>query len=478
MGARSKVKGLSKLAEVVLRGKSERTPAQRRRRQQLQQRQAHRSGAASGLENNPRYHQPPQSRQLSGQLRPTHRHTSAPTTPPQQALGGARTVRMSAQVEPRSSFSAVERQRFTGSHPTSSTPAQRQTAPKPFQVGSVLFVSMIRLLILGVGVGAIAGTGLTVWGLRDRTLNSHDSQASKPAPAPTTPTPTIPVNPFDAVLKRNLEMAFLKQQIQGLAAAQPGLTPGMFFLNLDTGAYLDLAGRETFAAASMIKVPVLVAFFQDVDAGKIRLDEQLVMRPDLVAAGSGEMQYKSAGSQFSALDTATKMIVISDNTATNILIDRLGGATALNQRFQSWGLTTTVIRNLLADLEGTNTTSPQDLTQLITLVSQGDLLSLQSRDRLLEIMRQTVTKTLLPQGLSKGATIAHKTGDIGSMVGDTGLIHLPNGQRYVATVMVKRPHNDPRAQALIRQVSRLAYNHLNQPLLSPQVAPARPTPGQ
>lgn len=450
MGARSKVKGLSKLAEVVLRGKSERTPARRRRRQQLQQRQAHRSGAASGLKNNPRYQ------------------------PPQQTLGGARTARP-PEVKPRP-FSAVA-QRSTSTHPTSSTPAQRQTAPKSFQVGSVVFVSMIRLLILGVGVGAIAGTGLTVWGLRDKALNP-DSQASKPAPAPTTPSPTIPVNPFDAVLKRNLEMAFLKQQIQVLAAAQPGLMPGMFFLNLDTGAYLDLAGTETFPAASMIKVPVLVAFLQDVDAGKIRLDEQLVMRPDLVAAGSGEMQYKPAGSKFSALETATKMIVISDNTATNLLIERLGGATALNQRFQSWGLTTTVIRNLLADLEGTNTTSPEDLTKLMTLVSQGDLLSLQSHDRLLEIMRQTVTKTLLPQGLGKGATIAHKTGDIGSMVGDTGLIHLPNGQRYVATVMVKRPHNDPRAQALIRQVSRLVYNHLNQPLLSPQVAPAKATRSQ
>lgn len=467
MGARSKVKGLSKLAEVVLRGKSERTPARRRRRQQLQQRQAHRSGLVSGLENNSRY-QPPQPGQ-SGQLSPPCRYTSAPTTPP-QVLGGARTVRP-PEIKPRP-FSGVEPQRSTSTHPASSTPAQGQTAPKPFRVGSGLFVSMIRLLILGVGVGAIAGTGLTVWGLRDKALNSPVSQSSKPAPAPT------PVNPFDAVLKRNLEMAFLKQQIQALAAAQPGLTPGMFFLNLDTGAYLDLAGTETFAAASMIKVPVLVAFFQDVDAGKIRLDEQLVMRPDLVAAGSGEIQYKPPGSKFSALETATKMIVISDNTATNILIDRLGGAAALNQRFQSWGLTTTVIRNLLADLEGTNTTSPRDLTKLMTLVSQGDLLSLQSHDRLLEIMRQTVTKTLLPQGLGKGATIAHKTGDIGSMVGDTGLIHLPNGQRYVATVMVKRPHNDPRAQALIRQVSRLVYNHLNQPLLSPQIAPANLTPGQ
>ncbi|HEY9844985.1 MAG TPA: serine hydrolase, partial [Candidatus Caenarcaniphilales bacterium] len=117
-----------------------------------------------------------------------------------------------------------------------------------------------------------------------------------------------------------------------------------------------------------------------------------------------------------------------------------------------------------------------DLTKLMTLVGHGDLLSLRSRDRLLAIMRQTVTNTLLPQGLGAGATIAHKTGDIGSAVGDTGLIDMPNGQRYVATVIVKRPHNDPRAQELIRQISRLLYYHQSQPLLNPQPTAVGPSP--
>jgi len=339
----------------------------------------------------------------------------------------------------------------------------RQTTHKPFQAGSIVLVLLLRLLIFSIGVGAIAGIVFTIRGLtgEQQTARSPSDDALTP-PSPTS------LNPFDATLKRNLEMTLLKQQIQVLAAAQPGLTPGLFFLNLDTGAFLDLNGTSSFSAASMIKVPILVAFLQDVDVGKVRLDEQLVMRPDLITGGSGAMQYQKPGSQFSALETATQMIVISDNTATNLLIDRLGGPAALNQRFQSWGLTQTVIHNLLADLEGTNTTSPQDLTKLMTLVSEGNLLSRQSRDRLLDIMRQTVTDTLLPRGLGEGATIAHKTGDIGSTVGDTGLIDMPNGQRYVATVIVKRPHNDPRAQELIRQISRLVYNYQNQPPLNPQ----------
>jgi beta-lactamase class A len=199
-----------------------------------------------------------------------------------------------------------------------------------------------------------------------------------------------------------------------------------------------------------------------VDAGKIRLDEVLTLQPGMIGGGSGELQYKPPGTKFTALEVVTKMVTISDNTATNMLIARLGGAELLNQRFQSWNLTTTKIRNALPDLTGTNTTSPKDLANLMALVNRGDLVTLRSRDRLLDIMRRTVTDSLLPRGLGEGAIIAHKTGDIGSMVGDVGLVDMPSGKRYIAAVMVKRPYNDSRAQDLIRQVSRLAYGQFSQ----------------
>lgn len=332
-----------------------------------------------------------------------------------------------------------------------------------------LLLTLLRLVIMGVGVAAIAGTILSIWNPANRISKADTPAQSSPVTA-VAPVAEVTPDPMKPVLKPELEMSAVKQQIQSLAAAQTELTPGFFFLNLDTGAYLDLAGSETFSAASMIKVPVLVAFFQDVDAGKIRLDEELVMRPDLIASEAGEMQYQPPNTKFGALETASLMIIISDNTATNMLIDRMGGIEALNQRFRSWGLTKTVLRNPLPDLEGTNTASPQELAMLMARVGQGELVTPRSRDRLLEIMRQTVTDTLLPQGLGEGATIAHKTGDIGTVVGDVGLIDMPNGQRYVATAMVKRPYNDPRAQELIRQTSRLVYQFLSQP--QPQSPPA------
>ncbi len=341
-----------------------------------------------------------------------------------------------------------------------------------------LIVYILRLLILGVGIGAIAGTLISVLNPASRIGEDKPSIVAQT-------TPGIVNAATPSALKLNQEIAPLKTAVQQLAAKNTGLTPGVFFVDLDTNNYLDWNGSLTFAAASTIKFPVLVAFFQDVDAGKIRLDEKLTLKKELIGGGSGDMQYRPIGTKFTALTTAAKMIIISDNTATNMLIARMGGIAALNERFKSWGLGSTAIKNLLPDLQGTNTTSPKDLAHLMHLVDRGELMSLRSRDRLLEIMRQTKTRTLLPPGLGEGATIAHKTGDIGSMVGDVGLIDMPSGKRYVGVAMVKRPHNDNRAQELIRQISRSVYQYFNKPPVTPSptpfvqaTSPQNPTNGQ
>ena len=74
---------------------------------------------------------------------------------------------------------------------------------------------------------------------------------------------------------------------------------------------------------------------------------------------------------------------------------------------------------------------------------------------------------MLPKGLGLGATIAHKTGTIGSLLADVGLVDMPTGKRYIVAVMVKRPHNDASAEELIRKISRTAYDYFNQPHATP-----------
>lgn len=225
-----------------------------------------------------------------------------------------------------------------------------------------------------MGISAIAGTVLSALNPTTR-LPIESVQVSTAQAAPQEN--AIVEAPVSA-LKLTQEILPLKTVMQQLTAKNTKLLPGAFFVDIDTGAYLDWNGDLTFSAASMIKFPVLVAFLQDVDAKKIRLNETLTLKKEVIGGGAGDMQYRPLGTKFTALETATKMITISDNTATNMLIERMGGAKVLNQRFQSWGLIVTEIRNPLPDLPGTNTTSPRDLAHLMAAIQQGNLLSMTS----------------------------------------------------------------------------------------------------
>lgn len=342
-------------------------------------------------------------------------------------------------------------------------PQQRQQ-PQPPQVRpprsgmQLSFVMMVRLMILAVGIGAIAGTVLSFLD-REKYLSQPSSPATEVTPSATEATETQPPPP--PVLPLEQEVTSLKQTLQSLASKQPQLNPGAFIVDLDSGKYVSLKGEQAFSAASMIKVPILIAFFHAWDEGKVRLDEPLKMTEDVKVGEAGRMQYAPLGTEYLALETAAQMIIISDNTATNMIIKRLGGKEALNELFAEWGLEKTRIRNPLPDLEGTNTTSPKELVELLAKLNKGELVSARSRDQIFRIMRETRTRTLLPQGLGEGATIAHKTGDIGSIVGDVGIIDRPSGKRYLAAIMVERPHNDRRANELIRQYSRESYQYFH-----------------
>jgi beta-lactamase class A len=344
--------------------------------------------------------------------------------------------------------------KFNNKRVTKRVKVSNKTRLKPM-ARTMLYI--LRLLIVGVGIGAIVGTALSV--LDPATHNTTASNSSNVEQNQQ----TAPANNRGLYLTQ--EIIPLKSTIQSLVAANPNLTPGIFIADLDNGNYVDLNANASFSAASTIKLPLLVAFFQDVDAGKIQLNEPLVMTKEMLAGGSGDMRSKPVGSQFTALEVADKMMVISDNTATNMLIARMGGIEALNQRFRSWGLTATTLRNQLPDIQGTNTTSPKELAEVMAMVNKGQLVSnMMSRERILEIMRRNQRRHLLPKGLGAGARIANKTGYIGAMLGDVGLIELPSGKRYVAAVMVQRPRKDPRAETLITSISSSAYQYFNQPV--------------
>ena len=255
------------------------------------------------------------------------------------------------------------------------------------------------------------------------------------------------------------ELINLKKQLESINTKYPNVEPKAWFLDLDSNTYVNFNGTKSIAAASTIKIPILVAFFEKVDAGDISLDQMITMDKEIIVGGSGNMQYMETGKQFTALEIARKMIIISDNTATELLIRQIGGKMFLNERYKKWGMTQTVINNSLPDLDGTNRTSPEDLAKLLLKIEKGNLISLRSRDRFLNIMRETKTKTLLPKGLERNASIAHKTGDIGTIIADAGIIDMPTGRRYIGAIFVERDYDDPAGRELIQNFSKTIYQY-------------------
>lgn len=344
--------------------------------------------------------------------------------------------------------------------------SNRRSSPKrgtPAKNSSKTLKLATYAITIAIGLSTILGSLVSM----ASSFQTNESQnASKPSKVAANRQNQAKLDSLFAIASLGKEITVLKSDLEKLADKYPELEPEVFLVDLDSKGFVSIKGKSAISSASTIKLPVLVAFFQDVDRGKISLEEELVMTKNAIAGGSGNMQYEKPGTRFSALETAERMMTISDNTATNMLIKRMGGIEQLNQRFIKMGLTTTQLRNPLPDLTGTNTTSSADLGNLLVKIDGGQLISLRSRDRLLYIMRKTVRDTLLPQGLEAGAIIAHKTGDIKSVLGDAGIVDMPNGKRYVASILVKRPDNSPEAKEFIQKASGVAYQYFKNPQMT------------
>ena len=319
-------------------------------------------------------------------------------------------------------------------------------------------ISAIWILVGGLGLATIFGTILA---------NRPGGEPSV-AIAESTLTQEITGDRFPITLTQ--EIPELKSELEKLPTLYPKLSFKAFFVDVDTGDYVDMGGREPLAAASTIKLPILLAFFEEVDKGNIDPNQTIALLKEQVAEGSGDMQLSPPGTQFTALEVATQMIIHSDNTATNMMIALLGGNEALNQRFASYGLEETRLNNPLPDIEGTNTTSARDLVHAMLLV-QGDTLKTRSRDRVLNILKRTENKRLLAAGLEEqGALTYNKTGFIDKMLADVALVDLSNGKRYAVAVLVERPDNDGRALELIHSISERTFQYADR-AIQPAVTP-------
>ena len=339
-----------------------------------------------------------------------------------------------------------------------------------------LFKVILRTLFLGVGLGIISGTLLKainsdiieqnpanispLFNNREKALISSKSNAKRNNYAY-----------ISRLIKSRSEdkLNLLSSKWEKLLEEKNDLEASAFMFLIDSRKYASLYPNQILPAASSIKIAILLITLEMIDSGEMKWNEKLVLTKNLIGGGAGWMGYQTIGKAFPVYEAATEMIRISDNTATNLLINRLGGKSYINQRFKQIGLVSTKLNSLLPDLEGTNKTTAKDLALTIALADSGNLLSQRSRDLFREILATSKSNRLLPGGLLeglgqkskdpdynlmiKGYKVYNKTGDIGIAYADAGLIQLPNNTRAVAGFLVKGPFNDPRSSQLIRDMA-------------------------
>jgi beta-lactamase class A len=253
----------------------------------------------------------------------------------------------------------------------------------------------------------------------------------------------------------------LRSRLQQLFDSYGGsFTPHFYYFNPQDGSYVEINGYAPVPAASVIKLPILLDYLLSLDEHNIRMETPLLYTEFHRAGGAGELQYRDPGLIFSANHVAADMIRISDNTCTNMMISYLGGSEKVNRRLADLGLKKTRIRNWLPDLTGTNTISAYEIVTILNNIDRSPLISNLTRYNGLNILEQTHNRRLLVNPLPGDVRVAHKTGDIGTSLGDSGIFYLPDGRKYIISVQVERPFNDYTPRDMIQKASRMVYEHV------------------
>ena len=261
-------------------------------------------------------------------------------------------------------------------------------------------------------------------------------------------------------VKENSEMQALKNRLTELSKNYPTVHPAVYVWDFDDNNFVDINADEIFPAASIIKLPVLTALFRNIESGQTSIFDEMVLTDIYRAEGSGSLQYKAENSKYSIDTLARIMITHSDNSATNMLMSKIGGMPAVNREIKSWGLAHTQINNWLPDLEGTNYISARDMGQILYNIVGTNFLSNTSKEKVFSYMSHVKNDRLIPAGLGAGAEIMHKTGDIGKMLGDAGVVYAPNGKKYVVVILANRPYNSVKGKEFIVEASGMIYNYL------------------
>jgi beta-lactamase class A len=239
------------------------------------------------------------------------------------------------------------------------------------------------------------------------------------------------------------DTARLHRTLDSLAGAHHG-TVGYTVLDVDTGERLERRGDETFPTASLIKVPILVTVFDLVEQKKLSLDDPLTLLGIDKVPGSGNLQFMHDGANLTVRDAAWLMSVTSDNTATNLLLDRIV-IRRVWEKMEKLGLPHTKVHSKvylrMASVAmdssvkyGLGVTTPNEMSRLFALLADGKAVSPKADSTMLDILAHNEDYAGV-QRYVDSLTVPHKTGATDQVRTECALFPLQS--RVVACILTK-----------------------------------------
>ena len=220
-------------------------------------------------------------------------------------------------------------------------------------------------------------------------------------------------------------------------------TWGIYVKCLETSEEVALNASQQMDTMSTIKIPLMVEAFRQVEAGKFALSDRVKLRDEDKRPGTGIIRSLDAGADLSIKDLITLMIIVSDNTATDLMFAKVGGIDPVNRLMSEYGLTqtraTAPSSTWFAALRAAKSpadfhregkhpyglSSPRDMGVLLEKIKTGQAVSKGASDQMLQIMRGQVYSSRLPKYVST-FRIPHKTGDFLPYIGnDVGIFESP-----------------------------------------------------
>ncbi len=245
----------------------------------------------------------------------------------------------------------------------------------------------------------------------------------------------------------------------------------------DTGQELLINAKESFHAASTMKVPVMIELYKQADQGKFSLEDSIDIINEFksivdsskysmdLGVDSQENLYGRIGQKATYSELMYEMITMSSNLATNILIEKIG-AENVNATMRDLGaMDNQVLRGVedqkAFDAGMNNSTTPYDLMVIMKAIAEGDAVDEAASKEMFGILEDQKFNELIPAQLPKDVTVAHKTGSITGVQHDAAIVRLPGGPSYVLVILTKNLEEVDAGKAKIAEISKMIYDYVN-----------------